>query len=312
MTKRIQNKVAESRFALTVVSVFAAIVWLACGLLTQQWWAQGVCLALSTFLVLILNNVNALIRIYSRMVSCCFLLLSCMACYLFEDMKGGIVQLCVVTSYLALFHSYQDKQAMGWVYYSFLCLGLASAVFVQILFYVPVLWLLTAIYLNALSWRTFSASVLGLLTPYWFTTAWFVWEHDTTSLANHFAALGQFQSLVDFQQLTASQWLVIGYVLILTTIGIVHFYRNSYQDKIRTRQLYGFMLVVYLFTVLLMALQPCYHGVLVRILIINAAPFIAHFIALTHSKWTNITFWVAAIGCLLITAFNVWISSSIF
>ena len=312
MIKRTQNKVSESRLLLPIVGVITALVWLACGLLPQQWWIQAACLALSAIHMAILNNANALIRIYSRMVSCCFLMLSCMACYLFEDTKGGFVQLCVIASYVTAFNSYQDKQAVGRIYYSFLCLGLASTVFVQLLYYIPFFWLLTATQLNSLSWRTMAASLIGLLTPYWFATCWFLWQRDFNLMINHFTGLTAFLPLGDYHEATLSQWLVFAFIIVLMLTGIIHFLRNSSQDKIRTRQLYGYFMIMELVTIVFMGLQPQHHHVLMRILIINASPIIAHFIALTHTKWTNIAFYAIVVVSLLITAYNVWMSSSIF
>lgn len=303
---------AESRWALPLTAVYAALVWLACGLLTQQWWVQLVCFGVSAFLMVVFNNVNALIRIYSRMVSCAFLVLSCAACFLFENMSGGITQLCVIAAYITLFHCYQDKASPGWMYYTYLCIGLASTLFVQILFFVPFLWLLTVTQLNAMSGRSFVASLLGLLTPYWFAAGWFVWQGDFSALISHFTALAQFQTLGDYSGVSLSQLLVFVLVVALAITGIIHFWRNSHNDKIRTRQFFGFFMAMALLSAIFLILQPQHADVLLRLLIINTAPLIAHFIALTHTKWTNIAFWVIVSACLLVTAFNVWTSSSIF
>ena len=80
MKKYIQNKVAENRLALSVTIVYAVGVWLLSGFVQENWWIQFGCFALAAFLMLELNNVNALIRIYSRMVSCSFLALLHRAC----------------------------------------------------------------------------------------------------------------------------------------------------------------------------------------------------------------------------------------
>lgn len=312
MNKHIQNRVAKSRWALPLTGVYAALIWLACGLLTQQWWIQLACFGVSAFLMVIFNNINALIRIYSRMVSCVFLVLSCAACFLFDSMKGGITQLCVITAYITLFRCYQDKQSPGWMYYTYLCIGLASTLFVQILYFVPFLWLLTVTQLNAMSGRSFMASLLGLLTPYWFAAGWFVWQGNISVFANHFMALVQFQTLGDYSGVTLSQLLVFALTVILAITGTIHFWRNSHNDKIRTRQFFGFFIAMVLLSTIFLILQPQHIDVLLRLLIINTSPLIAHFIALTHTKWTNAAFWAIVVVCLFVTAFNVWISSSIF
>ena len=151
MNKRAQNIVAESRFTLPFVVAYAIAVWLASGLLIPNIpitssellrgaWGQFLCFIFSAYLMVELNNSNALIRIYSRMVSSSFLVLICSGAFLFTSMSGAIAQLCAVGTYFLLFRCYQDKQSVGWTYYSFLCVGLASIVFPQAFYYVPLLW----------------------------------------------------------------------------------------------------------------------------------------------------------------------------
>ena len=81
MLKRTQNKVAESRFTLSVVVAYAIAIWLVSGMLIPQLplttegirqgaWIPFVCFMVSAYLMVELNNSNALIRIYSRTVSC--------------------------------------------------------------------------------------------------------------------------------------------------------------------------------------------------------------------------------------------------
>ena len=120
MRKLFQNKVAESKLALPVTSVYAVIVWLLCGLISQQWWVQFGCFAFSTYLMAEMNNINALIRIYSRMVSCTFLMLMCCICFLFPSQRGALFQLCIISSMVVLFYGYQDKQSVGITYYAYL------------------------------------------------------------------------------------------------------------------------------------------------------------------------------------------------
>jgi hypothetical protein len=104
-----QNKVAGSRLALPTTIVYAVVVWLLAGLVQGGWWLQFGCFALAVFLMVELNNINALIRIYSRMVSCSFLVLSSMLCFLFPSTPGAITSPLVIGSMVSLFAGYQDK-----------------------------------------------------------------------------------------------------------------------------------------------------------------------------------------------------------
>lgn len=312
MTIRLQNKVAVSRYALPVASLYAIAVWTLCGLLPQQWWVQFACFALSAYLMVVLNNNNALLRVYSRMVSCSFIALTCMACFMFESMRGAITQLCLIAFYVFSFQCYQDKESPGTTYYAFLCIGLGSTVFVQILFFVPFLWLLAATQLNALSWRTLAASLLGLLTPYWFAAGWMVLQNDFHMLTKHFTELATILPVADYSGVTLQQTAVFAFTAVLALTGMIHFWRNSSYDKIRTRQLYGYFSSMTLLTALFLVLQPQHYDILMRLMIVNTAPLAAHFITLTHTKITNLAFIVITVVCLVLTAYNTWMSSSIF
>lgn len=320
MKKRAQNLAAESRFALPMVMAYAIAIWLISGLLipvipftaaelVRGAWVQFACFLVSAYLMVELNNSNALIRIYSRMVSCSFLVLSCAANFLFSSMAGAIVQLCVIAFYIALFRCYQNKASMGWTYYSFLCIGLASTAYVHILFYVPVLWAIMFFQLTSLSWRTFAASVLGLLTPYWFILPFYIYQGDTGTFISHVAQLAVFVRPFDYRMLSLNQLLFFIFIVALAVTGIVHYWRNSYNDRIRIRQFYGSFIGMSIVTTIFLMLQPQHYDILIRILIVNVSPLIAHFISLTHTRITNIAFYTICGVALLLTILNLWMPS---
>lgn len=91
--KRIQNRIAESRWTQAYVVSAAALVWVIAGLYNLAVIVPGICLLLSTYLMMELNNANALIRIYSRMVSCSFLVFATMAAFMFPSIQAAIIML---------------------------------------------------------------------------------------------------------------------------------------------------------------------------------------------------------------------------
>ena len=304
--KLVQNIVAGSRLTLPATIAYTIGIWLLCGLPTTNLWLQFACFGITSYLMMVLNNQNALIRIFSRMVSCAFLVLSCAACFLMPDIRGGIMQVFVVAAYLILFQSYQDREAVGISYYGFLMLGLASLATPHIIYFVPVFWILMATNLLSLSWRTWLTSLFGLLTPYWFISAWLTYQHDFTPLVAHFAPLFDFQFPISYDQLGTGILMTWGLLVVCFLTGIIHFIRKSTYDSIRIRLLYGFFIWTDLYTFVLMGLQPQHYDILLRIMIINTSPLIAHFLALTSTKITNAAFYVLTAVILFITGYNVW------
>ena len=314
MIRRIQNIIAESRYLLPATIAYGVVIWLLTGLLQEQWWIQFGCFAASVWLMMELNNQNLLIRIFSRMVSALYIILSCTAVFLFPSLSGAILQLCAIASLFLLFHSYQDKASMGWIYFAFLCLGIGSLIDIHVLLYVPFFWVIMAGFIYSLSWRTFFASLFGLLTPYWFSTAWNIWlgEESLMQWGSDLSSAFDLTIQPGLGSLGIQQIIFLGFLAILAIIGSVHFLQTSYNDKIRVRQLYYSFITMTIFSVVLIGVYAQLYDMVIHMMIITISPLIAHFIALTHTRISNITFIVLMTMTLLLTCFNLWMSSYLF
>uniref|UniRef100_A0AB33J211 Uncharacterized protein n=1 Tax=Prevotella sp. GTC17259 TaxID=3236795 RepID=A0AB33J211_9BACT len=275
----------------------------------HQLWIQTACLALAALMMVQLNNAYALIRIYSRMVSCSFLVLCTMAAFLLPSQEGSILQLCIIAFLLFLFRGYQDNRATGWVFYAFAMWGIASIFFVHILYFVPILWVILYTNILAGSVKTLCASLLGLSVPYWFLAGYDVWTGHPVALMLHFQQLAHFQPVGQIQLLTTNQLLTCGFLLILAVTGTIHFFRHSYNDKIRTRMFYEVFVVIDAAAFVFIFLQPQHYSELLRICIVTTAPLIGHFLALTRTRITNIAFHAMLAAALVITVINLWFPS---
>lgn len=306
MAKRAQNIVAESRIALPFAATYALLVWLAAGVIGGNWWLQLLCFTATTYMMVELNNQNALIRIYSRMVSCAFLVLLCAGCFLFASLRAAFGMLCFVAFLLLLFSTYQRRHTPGVIFFAFCMIGLASLVHVQIVFFVPLFWLFMAFKIQSLSWRTFFASVLGMLFPYWFVGTYMLWVGDFTPFVNHIGSLGNVTLSFEYTMLTTGEMLFYILLLLVNFIGTVHYLRSRYKDKIRVRMLFDCFAIMAWITVILVPLQPQYITLYVPMLTVCVSPLIGHFLALTSTRWTNIVFWVITAATVFVTVYNLW------
>ena len=307
---QLQKIVAGSRLTFPVTVLYGLGLCLIGGVIQHQWWIQLVCYALATYLMILLNNFNALIRVYSRVITSAFIILSGVACFIFPSLEGSIITMAFVASLLTLFATYQDREATGWIYYAFLFLGLASLAKVHLLVLIPIYWIMM-IFISSLSLRTFIASLFGLLTPYWFGTAAVLlfYKGDFTPFTSHFLPLAEVGFFNAYDSIPLSHYLTYAFLVSLTITGIIHFLRTSYNDKIRTRQLYYSIIFFDIIVLVLLPLFPQHYDLLFRPAIILTSPLIGHFIALTRTKITNIAFYIILITALLLTGFNLWISS---
>ena len=310
--KRIQNRIAESRHTLPVAIAIAAVLWYLSGLVATPLYLSFAIVLLTTFLMVEINNGNALIRVYSRLVSTSFLLMITSATFLLPNLRVMITTLCYVLFCLFLFRTYQEKRSPGRVFNAFLFLGITSIFFIQILFFVPVLWLLMTFNLMAMSHRNFWASIVGLLTPYWFTIPFWLLTEDFDAIVNHFSQIAVFQPLLHYEHLSLPHLVTFVFVVVVAVIGIIHFIRKSFLDKIRTRMLFTYIIVMTLLVVVFLLLQPQHFGFLLALLIVHVSPLIAHYLSLTNTRLTNITFFVLVILLTALTAYNLWSFSPIF
>ena len=312
MKKRIQNKTAESRRTLPIAMLYGTAIWVLVGLFQEQWWIQFACFIMSVLLVMRINSKNLLIRIYSRSVSVAFIFLSCAAVFLFPSWTGGIVQLCCIAALMLLFDSYQDQTAVGSVYYAFLLLGIGSMFDAHVIFYLPLLWFMMKIIVYSLSWRTFFASLLGLATPYWFMSGWLLWQKDGDfqAIANLFAVQDILQFPFDFGSVPLVYLLLMSFTTLLMVIGSIHFIHSSFRDKIRVRQFYYGFITLGIFSLALWILQP-HNELAIRMLILTTSPLIGHYWALTNSRFSNIICIILTVALIVLTALNLWISSSV-
>lgn len=289
-----------------IITLYGIGVWLLAGVLTNHWWWQLACFAITTYLMVELNNINALIRIFSRMVSSAFIALTCCACFLFPNLHEAIMLTCLTAFIVLLFQTYQNKDAAGITYYAFLLFGVTSMVYVHILFFLPLIWLMMITNTMSLSWRTWTASLFGLLTPYWFGIVWLIYQHDYTLVIEHFSALAVFDEPFNLYGVTTGQKATLALVVLMAVIGSIHFIRKNYLDKIRIRMFYGFFMWMDLAALVFLLLQPQHFNAMLLIMILNTSPLIAHFAALTSTKLTNIVFLALSMATLFLTAYNLW------
>ncbi len=271
-------------------------------------WLPVVCIAISTLLIGEWSNDNALIRIYSGMVPCAFIVLSIISTGYYPSLSGSLVQLCFIVMLLCLFRAYQDHTATGWTFYAFFAIGIASMMFVQVLFFVPLLWILLFTKLQAGGLRTFVASLLGLITPYWLATAWLFYTENTTFLATHFMSLTHFEPVFASWPTDTKTLLSFAFLFGLSIIGTIHFLRQKHYDKIRTQMLYELLIILNVFSIIFVVLQPIHADFLLRIITIITAPIIGHFLALTRTKITNIAFIAITLLAFALAIVNLWIS----
>lgn len=312
----IKRRIATSRSTLPIATTLALAVWGAACLLNPKpnqlaidggWVTRILAFTLAAYLMVMLNNSYALMRIYSRTVSTTFMFLTC-ACGLFESLPGSIITLCILGFFMASFRMYQDKRAPGWAFSAFLCIGLASLIWIQILYFVPLVLLVTLITMQAPSLRNLSGAILGLLIPYWIVLPITLFTGTTPLMVEHFVVLVEELPIMNVEAYI-TYWKVGNTffsitLFILFCISALHFMHYAYEEKIRNRMMYNTFMLTTLLGFITLLILPQYFEYAIRFIIVTTTPVIAHFVTFSKSRTASIT--------TLIFTVLLWISCFLF
>jgi len=273
-------------------------------------WLQLSALALSTYLMFLLDKANVLLRFYSQLVPASFLMLVMVANLIFPSVQSTVMQVSFVGYYLFSLSTYQDSSAAGYTFYSYVCIGIASMVFIQILFFVPLLWLLHKTKVLSMTRKNFWASLLGLLLPYWFMGVYAVYKNQFGRLIEHFTSIIIFQPFFDCSLVSTPQLLTFSYISLLAFWGISHSLASRSGDKIRTRMFYEIFSLIDICCIVFLILQPRHFEGLLPIMIVTTAPLIAHFFAFANTTFDNIVFLLILVSAFVLIVYNLYVSSA--
>ena len=178
MEKRLQNIIAENVLTLYVCTIYGLFTWIMAGVFVHHLWWQLILLAATNYLMIEMSKDIIFLRIRSWMVTSTFMMLTAGCGFNYGSMEAGIVGLCTAITLFMLFLTYQNPEDVNHTYYAYLSLGIASLFYVQALYFVPLIWLLTLYTIQSLGIRTWLSSLLGLITPYWFALPLFLYWQD--------------------------------------------------------------------------------------------------------------------------------------
>lgn len=305
---RFQNKVAASYLTLPVAALLSTILWWSEGIFSQNLVFGWLVCGLMTYLWVETNNTYSLLRVRSRMTPALYALLMGAMFFLHPLQDSSFVACSMLISYYLLFGAYQQSHAILPLFHAFLFISIGSLFFPQVLYFVPFYLWYSLLHLRALTWRTFWAAMTGLLLPYWFMAGYYFYWGDFGPFLEHIGKLTAFQPL---DPTNSSCWDLlrissVSYVAFFSLVGILHYVRTSFNDKIRTRMYLYILMTQELLIMAFLLLQPVHFNILSGLLFMNSVPFISHYFALTHSRFSQILFILFILGFIVLAAINLW------
>ena len=222
-----------------------------------------------------------------------------------HTLQGGSVSACcLAATFYFLFRTYQGVEPVGDVFRGFFFYGLATLAVPPLLLLLPVLLLMQTGF-HHLSPRTLCAALIGALLPYWFLGgyAWTIGEGDL--LLRQLAAVVRF-SPTDYGTLTPPAIATLALTLLLTLWSIIHYARNSFLDKIRTRTCIYYILSTEALLWVLLAFQPVLYPSLAAPLTACASLLAGHYFAVTRDRRSGIGLLVTLALIAALYLLDVW------
>lgn len=326
--KRTQQKITMGKFVLPIVMLFSIAIWTAVYLTrpaaviepsTSPFWnllvsylphepfgriMNLICYGVVGYFLIEFNNTFAIIRLRATIQTSIYFIVISACPQLYELNAGSFAVLLMSTSIYFLFQSYQVVKPAILIFYSWLCLGVASVLFPQFLYLTP-LYLIGAYNFQSLNFKSFFAGIMGLLLPLWFLVAYAFFCSQTEVLYSLFVELINFE-MINIFAVKSWQIATLAFIFVFFVIAMVHSLATGWQDKIRTRSYLNFFSLMEFFLFILILLQPHHFVVLLPLLLVGFSFLSGHFLALAKNRISNIYFIVSLVGLIILFFYNLW------
>lgn len=239
-----------------------------------------------------LNDKYAIIRVRTSLPFAFFVFFT--ACFpsLFEMNPFYISVFFVLLSIDILYGSYQKENVAEQSFRIAFLLALGSLFSFNLLFYVPVFWIGSAI-VRSFKFKVILSSLLGLVMVYWIV-GFIVYFMELSNPLTFYIDKWRNYSLPSFSYQLLSKWGFLGINALIATSVIIYYYANSYKDKIQIRTYVSFLIVLFYFSLLLsVVLLPC-TDVSFMVMLVTLSFIFAHYFALIEQKG-NIYFFITVI-----------------
>ena len=294
---------ATGRFTLPVVILICLLLWGS----TFQEWNELISLGVTIIIGYVFIETNTtfnLIRTRTSMPVCLYWLIATALFFLHPFEWTNLVPLVFILATYQLFHSYESVSSSPFIFHSFLFIGLGSIAFPQLLYMVPMLWG-SMIPFRAISIKSFLASIIGLMTPYWFIFGYALYFNEMHILLTPLREAAHLYS-IDYSHLTLPEIASWGFITLLLIVSGFHYWQISYMDKTRTRIYHSYLAIAGFWATLSSILQPVHWCEWLSIQLICTAFLCGHLFSLTRNRFSGIFFIVTFVLYILLMSFNLW------
>jgi hypothetical protein len=257
------------------------------------------------YLLIELNNRSDILRIRPS-VLCAFYYLFVILCpelYLYS--LANISLLALIVSLFFLFSSYQCYNSSSYLFHAFAVLSIGTLFFPQLMYLVP-LWYIGASMMQSLNIRSFFAGILGFCLPYLLLLTCAVYVHQIDIFFVPFVELANFGKMNMFAVMSIPNIITLCFFIILFFISIIHCWLIDYDNKIRTRIILHFIILLNFCILLFIVLQPKYELQLLSLFLPGNCLMTCHFFRRSSSRFSDYFFIIVIVLMILIFVFKMF------
>lgn len=250
------------------------------------------------------NYALGLIREKTLLPFLLYVLLLSTNLHFFPLKPTSIGSFCLILAIYQLFTSYHDPESNIETFTAALFIGIGSLLWVHTLLFLPLFWV--GMYnFRSLSPKTFTASLLGVSTVYWFVLGWSVWQGDYSAFTVPFPTLYKVHWLL-LGTMNWIDWICLAYIVVLIVLASANIRMHEYDDNPRTRQFLSFLILFAVWSFVLFFLYEDSAEEYLQVLCIPAALLIAHFITVIQNKYTCLLFHLTVIFYVAFLFLRLW------
>ena len=137
-------------------------------------------------------------------------------------------------------------------------------------------------FLRALTWRSFFAGLFGLALPFVVLALWHFFNGTLPAIPHLLSDASP--TLPHLEHWTPAQTVNLSFLGLQTFLGLFHYYRTNFNDKIRVRMNFYTMLLQLLPILAGLAFFPQFSSCLLLLSLTASAPFVAHYWTLARGR----------------------------
>lgn len=323
MSQHFQQRIIKGKVFFPMAVAFAILLWSknlpwqsgeilfledwGGGYLIPTWIAGTICLLgcfTATYLLADLNHNYSLMGIRTTFPCSLFLLLWASTTIFSHSIEGNILLCCFAIEIFYLFGCYQQPLSIGQTFLLFLTVGIGNIVSKEHFIYAPLYYLLL-VFFQGLSVRSFFAGLVGFILPYWWIFAFAFWSDEMSVFSQLNSSLEIFDKRT-YTFISPIEWILLGYIAILSISGSIYLLRNDFQNKLRTRALLQALLIWICYSSIALFLLPAKYETLLPAIYWGTAIIGGHMFSHSSNKISNWCFILALLILALIAILNIW------